>query len=54
MRSDAGFDLVGIKDFNLPLLDERVPPAMWQYSNAMFNQVIAWGGALRTLYGKRA
>jgi NAD(P)H-dependent FMN reductase len=31
-RTDAQFELVDIKDFNLPLLDEPVPPAMGQYS----------------------
>jgi NAD(P)H-dependent FMN reductase len=31
-RSDAEFELVDIKDFNLPLLDEPMPPAMGQYS----------------------
>jgi NAD(P)H-dependent FMN reductase len=31
-RSDAEFELVDIRDFNLPLLDEPVPPAMGQYS----------------------
>jgi NAD(P)H-dependent FMN reductase len=31
-RSDARFELVDIKDFNLPLLDEPVPPSMGQYS----------------------
>src|SRR5437588_5747258 len=31
-RTDAGFDLVDIKDFNLPLLDEPVPPILGQYS----------------------
>ncbi len=31
-RSDAEFELVDIKDFNLPLLDEAMPPAMGQYS----------------------
>lgn len=31
-RSDAEFELVDIQDFNLPLLDEPVPPAMGQYS----------------------
>src|SRR5207253_10531221 len=31
-RSDAEFELVDIKDFNLPLLDERMPPIMGQYS----------------------
>jgi len=31
-RSDAEFEVVDIKDFNLPLLDEIVPPIMGQYS----------------------
>jgi len=31
-RSDAEFELVDIKDFNLPLLDEPMPPAMGQYT----------------------
>src|SRR5258708_14422575 len=31
-RSDAEFELVDIKDFNLPLLDEPVPPIRGQYS----------------------
>src|SRR3979490_451522 len=31
-RSDAEFELVDIKDFNLPLLDEPIPPIMGQYS----------------------
>jgi NAD(P)H-dependent FMN reductase len=31
-RSDAEFELVDIGDFNLPLLDETVPPSMGQYS----------------------
>ena len=31
-RSDAQFELVDIQDFNLPLLDEAMPPAMGQYS----------------------
>ncbi len=31
-RSDAEYELVDIKDFNLPVLDEPVPPAMGQYS----------------------
>jgi NAD(P)H-dependent FMN reductase len=31
-RSDAQFELVDLKDVNLPLLDEPVPPAMGQYS----------------------
>lgn len=31
-RSGAHFEIVDIKDFNLPLLDEPVPPSMGQYS----------------------
>ena len=31
-RSDAKFELVDIATFNLPLLDEPVPPSMGQYS----------------------
>jgi NAD(P)H-dependent FMN reductase len=31
-RSEAEFELVDIKDFNLPLLDEPVSPIMGQYS----------------------
>ena len=31
-RSDAEFELVDIKDFNLPLLDEPVSPIMDQYT----------------------
>src|SRR5262245_18885314 len=31
-RNDAEFELVDIKDFNLPLLDEPMPPSLGQYS----------------------
>jgi NAD(P)H-dependent FMN reductase len=31
-RSDADFELVDIKDFDLPLLDEPVPPSRGQYT----------------------
>ena len=31
-RGDAQYELVDIQDFNLPLLDEPVPPARGQYS----------------------
>ena len=31
-RIDADFEYVDIKDFNLPLLDEPVPPSQGQYS----------------------
>ena len=33
-RTEAEFELVDIKDFNLPLLDEPVPPSMGQYSQS--------------------
>jgi NAD(P)H-dependent FMN reductase len=32
LRSDAVYELVDIQDFNLPLLDEPVPPSLGQYS----------------------
>jgi NAD(P)H-dependent FMN reductase len=31
-RTDAKFELVDIRDFNLPLLDEPVPPSQGKYS----------------------
>jgi NAD(P)H-dependent FMN reductase len=31
-RGDARYDLIDIKDFNLPLLDEPVPPSRGQYT----------------------
>ena len=31
-RADAQFEIVDIADFNLPMLDEPVPPSMGQYS----------------------
>ncbi len=31
-RSDAQFELVDIKDYKLPLLDEAIPPSLGQYS----------------------
>jgi NAD(P)H-dependent FMN reductase len=33
-RTDAEFELVDIKDFNLPLFDEPMPPIMGQYSKS--------------------
>ena len=33
-RTDAEFELVDLKDFNLPLLDEQVPPSMGKYAHA--------------------
>jgi NAD(P)H-dependent FMN reductase len=31
-RDDADFELVDVKDFNLPLLDEPIPPSQGKYS----------------------
>src|ERR1700722_3894407 len=31
-RNDAEFEVIDIQDFNLPLLDEPVPPSLGQYS----------------------
>ncbi|HXU94282.1 MAG TPA: NAD(P)H-dependent oxidoreductase [Gallionella sp.] len=31
-RSDAEFEIIDIKDYDLPLLDEPVPPSLGQYS----------------------
>lgn len=31
-RTDADYELVDIADYNLPLLDEAIPPSMGQYS----------------------
>jgi NAD(P)H-dependent FMN reductase len=42
-RSDAEFELVDIKDFELPLLDEPIPPSI------MLDQVVAWAGTLKQL-----
>ena len=33
-RNDATFELVDLRDFDLPLLDEPMPPSMGQYSKA--------------------
>jgi len=33
-RDDAEFELVDLADYNLPLLDEPVPPSMGKYSKA--------------------
>jgi NAD(P)H-dependent FMN reductase len=32
LRNDAEYELVDVRDFNLPLLDEPVPPSRGQYS----------------------
>ena len=33
-RADAQFELVDIADYELPLLDEAIPPALGRYSQA--------------------
>ena len=46
--SDAEFELVDIKDFNLPLLDEPVPAAMGNYSKP---HTKAWGAKIDSFDG---
>jgi len=43
MRADAVFELVDIQDFDLPLLDEPVPPAAGQYTQP---HTTAWAAAI--------
>src|SRR5437879_10467400 len=47
-RSDAEFELVDIKDFDLPLLDEPVPAAMGNYSKP---HTKAWGAKIDSFDG---
>src|ERR1700704_4690085 len=47
-RSDAQFELVDIQDFNLPLLDEPVPPSRGQYSKP---HTKAWAAKIDTFDG---
>ena len=47
-RSDAEFELVDIKDFNLPLLDEPAPPIMGQYSKS---HTKAWAAKIGSFDG---
>jgi NAD(P)H-dependent FMN reductase len=47
-RSDAEFELVDIKDFNLPLLDEPLPPSRGQYSHA---HTRAWSAKIASFDG---
>ena len=44
-RSDAEFELVDIKDFNLPLLDEPVPPSLGKYTQP---HTKAWSAKIDT------
>jgi NAD(P)H-dependent FMN reductase len=45
-RSDAQFELVDLKDYNLPLLDEPVPPSLGQYSKP---HTLAWAKKVASL-----
>ncbi len=45
-RSDAEYELVDIKDFNLPLLDEPMPAGSGQYSHA---HTRAWAAKIASL-----
>jgi NAD(P)H-dependent FMN reductase len=47
-RTDAEFELVDIATFNLPLLDEPVPPSMGQYSKP---HTQAWAAKIATFDG---
>src|SRR4029434_528741 len=47
-RSDAEFELVDIRDFNLPLLDEPVPPSMGQYTQP---HTKAWAAKINSFDG---
>src|SRR2546427_1240269 len=47
-RADAEFELVDIKDFNLPLLDEPMPPIMGQYSKP---HTTAWAAKVASFDG---
>ena len=47
-RSDAEFELVDLKDFNLPHLDEAIPPAMGAYANP---HTLAWAEKIATFDG---
>ena len=47
-RSDAQFEVVDIATFNLPLLDEPVPPSMGQYSKEHTKR---WAATIKPLDG---
>jgi NAD(P)H-dependent FMN reductase len=42
-RDDAEFEVVDIKDFNLPLLDEAMPPSKGQYTQP---HTLAWSAKI--------
>lgn len=47
-RNDAVYELVDVADFNLPLLDEPVPPSMGQYSKP---HTLAWAEKIASFDG---
>ncbi len=47
-RSDAEFELVDIADYNLPLYDEPIPPAMGTYKH---EHTIAWSEKIQGFDG---
>src|SRR2546423_13108566 len=50
-RDDAEFELIDLKDFDLPLLDEPIPPTPSHQKNVhqILDQVIAWANVLKLL-----
>src|SRR5438067_4975503 len=48
LRGDAAFELVDIQDFNLPLLDEPVPPSLGKYSQP---HTLAWAAKIAQFDG---
>lgn len=47
-RGDAEYELVDLADFNLPILDEALPPAMGQYTHEHTN---AWAAKIDSFDG---
>jgi NAD(P)H-dependent FMN reductase len=42
-RGDAEYEIIDIQDFNLPLLDEPIPPSLGQYSQP---HTLAWAARI--------
>ncbi|HTE23795.1 NADPH-dependent FMN reductase [Flavitalea sp.] len=47
-RDDAEFELIDLKDFDLPLLDEPIPPSMGQYTKP---HTIKWAETIASFDG---
>jgi NAD(P)H-dependent FMN reductase len=47
-RTDASFEIVDIKDFDLPVLDEPMPPSMGNYTKA---HTKAWSAKIASFDG---